>query len=126
MPSGSRMTYAAKAAISSPLLEASIEGAQGVLLNISGPSDIGLYEVNEAAEIIANAAHPDANIIFGAVIDDACGDEVRVTVIATGFDHIKRQEKLELGIPNTKEEPQAPVFESDDFEIPTFLRRRET
>ncbi len=121
-----RGAEAAKAAISSPLLEASIEGAQGVLLNISGPSDIGLYEVNEAAEIIANAAHPDANIIFGAVIDDACGDEVRVTVIATGFDHAKRQEKLELGIPVTKEEPQAPVFESVDFEIPTFLRRRET
>lgn len=116
---------AAKAAISSPLLEASIEGAQGVLLNISGPSDIGLYEVNEAAEIIANAAHPEANIIFGAVIDDALGDEVRVTVIATGFDHQKRQEKLELSSPAAKEEPQLPVFESDEFEIPTFLRRRD-
>src|SRR3989304_5399542 len=123
---GNRATDAAKAAISSPLLEASIEGAQGVLMNISGPSDIGLYEVNEAAEIIANAAHPEANIIFGAVIDDSLGDEVRVTVIATGFDHIKRQEKLELGLPVTKEEPQAPVFESDDFEIPTFLRRRDS
>jgi len=121
-----RGAEAAKAAISSPLLEASIEGAQGVLLNISGPSDIGLYEVNEAAEIIANAAHPDANIIFGAVIDDSLGDEVRVTVIATGFDHVKRQEKLELGTPVTKEEPQAPVFESDEFEIPTFLRRRDS
>ncbi len=116
---------AAKAAISSPLLEASIEGAQGVLLNISGPSDMGLYEVNEAAEIIANAAHPEANIIFGAVIDDSLGDEVRVTVIATGFDAAKRQEKLELGIPEAKEEPETPVFESNEFEIPTFLRRRD-
>ncbi|KKL09704.1 hypothetical protein LCGC14_2563210, partial [marine sediment metagenome] len=106
---------AAQAAISSPLLEASIEGAQGVLLNVSGPSDIGLYEVNEAAEIIANAAHPDANIIFGAVIDDALGDEVRVTVIATGFDHAKRQETLELGTPTRKEEPQPQIFESEEF-----------
>jgi cell division protein FtsZ len=120
-----RGAEAAKAAISSPLLEASIEGAQGVLLNISGPSDIGLYEVNEAAEIIANAAHPEANIIFGAVIDDALGDEVRVTVIATGFDHSKRQEKFELDSPAAKEEPQPSVFESDQFEIPTFLRGRD-
>jgi cell division protein FtsZ len=120
-----RGAEAAKAAISSPLLEASIEGAQGVLLNISGPSDIGLYEVNEAAEIIANAAHPEANIIFGAVIDDALGDEVRVTVIATGFDHHKRQEKFALDSPAAKEEPQPSVFESDQFEIPTFLRGRD-
>ncbi len=120
-----RGAEAAQAAISSPLLEASIEGAQGVLLNVSGPSDIGLYEVNEAAEIIANAAHPDANIIFGAVIDDALGDEVRVTVIATGFDHAKRQETLELGTPTRKEEPQPEIFESEEFEIPTFLRKRD-
>src|SRR5207244_11272575 len=77
---------AARAAISSPLLEASIEGARGILLNVSGPSDLGLFELNEAAEIIGQAAHPDANIIFGAVIDDALGDEVRLTVIAAGFD----------------------------------------
>jgi cell division protein FtsZ len=81
-----RAVAAAKQAISSPLLEASVEGARGVLLNISGGSDLGLFEVNEAAEVIASAAHPDANIIFGAVIDDALGDEVRVTVIAAGFD----------------------------------------
>ena len=72
-------------AVSSPLLEASIEGAQGVLLTIAGGSDLGLHEVNEAAEIIADAADPDANIIFGTVIDDALGDEVKVTVIAAGF-----------------------------------------
>jgi cell division protein FtsZ len=81
-----RAVTAARAAISSPLLEASIEGARGILLNVSGPSDLGLFEVNEAAEIISQAAHPDANIIFGAVIDDALGDEVRITVIAAGFD----------------------------------------
>ncbi|HZD75324.1 MAG TPA: cell division protein FtsZ [Actinomycetota bacterium] len=81
-----RAVAAAKQAISSPLLEASVDGARGVLLNISGGSDLGLFEVNEAAEVIASAAHPDANIIFGAVIDDVLGDEVRVTVIAAGFD----------------------------------------
>src|SRR5437762_2599450 len=81
-----RALNAARAAISSPLLEASIEGARGILLNISGGSDLGLFEVNEAAEIIRGVAHPDANIIFGAVIDDTMGDEVRVTVIAAGFD----------------------------------------
>src|SRR3989449_10439526 len=81
-----RALNAARAAISSPLLEASIEGARGILLTISGGSDLGLFEVNEAAEIIHGVAHPDANIIFGAVIDDAMGDEVRVTVIAAGFD----------------------------------------
>src|SRR5437762_4213985 len=81
-----RAVAAARAAITSPLLEASIEGARGILLNIAGGSDLGLFEVNEAAEIIHSVAHPDANIIFGQVIDDAMGDEVRVTVIAAGFD----------------------------------------
>jgi len=80
-----RALEAARMAISSPLLEASVDGAKGVLLTIAGGSDLGLYEVNEAAEIIAQAADPDANIIFGAVIDDSLGDEVRVTVIAAGF-----------------------------------------
>jgi cell division protein FtsZ len=81
-----RADDAAKAAISSPLLESSIEGAKGVLLSIGGPQDLALHEVNRAAEAITRVAHPDANIIFGAVIDDALGDEVRVTVIAAGFD----------------------------------------
>src|SRR5579859_3804047 len=81
-----RAVTAAKLAITSPLLEASIEGARGILLNIAGGSDLGLFEVNEAAEIIHGVAHPDANIIFGQVIDDTMGDEVRVTVIAAGFD----------------------------------------
>ena len=81
-----RAEVAAQQAISSPLLEASMDGAQGVLLNISGGSDLGLFEINAAAELVAEAAHPEANIIFGAVIDDALGDEVRVTVIAAGFE----------------------------------------
>ena len=81
-----RAVAAAEAAISSPLLEASIDGAHGVLLSIQGGSDLGLFEINEAAQLVANSAAPDANIIFGAVIDDALGDEVRVTVIAAGFD----------------------------------------
>jgi cell division protein FtsZ len=81
-----RAEVAAQQAISSPLLEASMDGAIGVLLNISGGSDLGLFEINAAAELVSEAAHPEANIIFGAVIDDALGDEVRVTVIAAGFE----------------------------------------
>ena len=81
-----RAVMAAEMAISSPLLEASVDGAQGVLLSIQGGSDLGLFEINEAARLVQEAAHPEANIIFGAVIDDALGDEVRVTVIAAGFD----------------------------------------
>jgi cell division protein FtsZ len=81
-----RSVTAAEQAVSSPLLEASIDGAHGVLLSIAGGSDLGLFEINEAAALVSQAAHPEANIIFGATIDDALGDEVRVTVIAAGFD----------------------------------------
>ena len=81
-----RALEAAKGAISSPLLEASIDGARGVLLMLAGGSDLGLFEVSEAADVITKAAHPEANIIFGSVIDDSLGDEVKVTVIAAGFD----------------------------------------
>jgi len=81
-----RAVAAAELAIASPLLEASMEGAHGVLLSISGGSDLGIFEINESASMVADAAHPEANIIFGAIIDDALGDEVRVTVIAAGFD----------------------------------------
>lgn len=81
-----RSLKAAEIAINSPLLEASMEGAQGVLMSIAGGSDLGLFEINEAASSVQDAAHPDANIIFGTVIDDSLGDEVRVTVIAAGFD----------------------------------------
>ncbi len=83
-----RATEAAKAAISSPLLESSIDGAKGVLLSIAGPTDLTLHEVNAAADAITRVAHPDANIIFGAVVDDALGEEVRVTVVAAGFDKV--------------------------------------
>jgi cell division protein FtsZ len=81
-----RAVAAAEMAVSSPLLEASIDGAHGVLLSIAGGSDLGLFEINEAAALVSQAAHAESNIIFGAVIDDALGDEVRVTVIAAGFD----------------------------------------
>ena len=81
-----RALKAAEIAINSPLLEASMEGAQGVLMSIAGGSDLGLFEINEAASLVQEAAHPEANIIFGTVIDDSLGDEVRVTVIAAGFD----------------------------------------
>lgn len=121
-----RAVSAAKAAISSPLLEASIEGAKGVLLNISGGENLGLFEVNEAAEIISGAADPEANIIFGAVIDPSLKDEVRVTVIATGFDKTtqkktpKDEEKTEAGDEEAHEEV---LFEEKDLDIPTFLRK---
>jgi cell division protein FtsZ len=113
-----RAVAAAKQAISSPLLEASVDGARGVLLNISGGSDLGLFEVNEAAEVIASAAHPDANIIFGAVIDDALGDEIRVTVIAAGFDRTAEQTAADGG------RPQAAGSAEDESVWPTPGMRR--
>ncbi len=103
-----RAVQAAELAISSPLLEASIDGAHGVLLSISGGSDLGLFEINEAARLVQEAAHPEANIIFGAVIDDALGDEVRVTVIAAGFDGgspNKRQDDRALGSVQGRPQP---------------------
>jgi cell division protein FtsZ len=114
-----RSVKAAKEAISSPLLEASIEGAKGILLNITGSSNLGLFEVNEAAEIIAEAADPEANIIFGAVIDEAMQDEIRVTVIATGF-----ESKNEIKRPKPTKELEINPINTDDLEIPAFLRRR--
>ncbi len=86
-----RALKAAEIAINSPLLEASMEGAQGVLMSIAGGSDLGLFEINEAASLVQDSAHPEANIIFGTVIDDSLGDEVRVTVIAAGFDATARK-----------------------------------
>ncbi|MEU6522248.1 cell division protein FtsZ [Streptomyces sp. NPDC046924] len=106
-----RAVAAAEMAISSPLLEASIDGARGVLLSISGGSDLGLFEINEAAQLVSEAAHPEANIIFGAVIDDALGDEVRVTVIAAGFDGGQPPAKRDnvLGSSSAKREEPAPA-----------------
>ncbi|MCW2510293.1 MAG: ftsZ, partial [Modestobacter sp.] len=105
-----RALLAAEQAIASPLLEASMEGAHGVLLSISGGSDLGLFEINEAASLVSDAAHPDANIIFGAVIDDALGDEVRVTVIAAGFDGGKPSNRKDAGTtPLATAAPVAPA-----------------
>ena len=124
-----RAAEAARTAVSSPLLESSIEGATGILLNISGPPDLGLFEVNEAAEVVAAAAHPDANIIFGAVIDDSMMDQIRVTVIATGFEGRRKQSSLQLeqeepGLPSAAGVPMFEPISDDDLDIPAFLQRR--
>jgi cell division protein FtsZ len=142
-----RGVEAAKNAISSPLLETSIEGATGILLNISGGPDMGLFEVNEAAEIIAGAADADANVIFGAVIDDSLGDQMRVTVIATGFDQLRKPATISVAdkpslfapkpvVPKPETtQPKKPdllpqtveAFEMDEevLDIPKFLREKE-
>src|ERR671916_604671 len=106
-----RAIAAAEIAVSSPLLEASIEGAHGVLLSVAGSSDLGLFEINEAAALVSQAAHAEANIIFGAVIDDALGDEVRVTVIAAGFDGgmPKRRQEGNVLRPNVPVQTQEQV-----------------
>lgn len=112
-----RAVEAAKQAVSSPLLETSIEGAKGVLLNITGGSNLGLLEVNEAAELISSAADPEANIIFGAVIDENLQDEIRITVIATGFESDDEPQSDDI------EEFEIGSFEDDDLDIPAFLRK---
>jgi cell division protein FtsZ len=99
-------------AVSSPLLEASIDGAHGVLLSVAGGSDLGIFEISQAAGMVADAVHPEANIIFGAIIDDALGDEVRITVIAAGFDGgtpPKRRERPAARPQQTQEEVRAAV-----------------
>jgi cell division protein FtsZ len=108
-----RAVAAAEMAVSSPLLEASIDGAHGVLLSIAGGSDLGLFEINEAAALVSEAAHAEANIIFGAVIDDALGDEVRVTVIAAGFDGgmPKRRDASQPALRRDKPAPPPPTTE---------------
>lgn len=147
-----RSLKAAEIAINSPLLEASMEGAQGVLMSIAGGSDLGLFEINEAASLVQDAAHPDANIIFGTVIDDSLGDEVRVTVIAAGFDVSGRGRKPVMGetggahriesakagkLTSTLFEPVDAVSvplhtngatlsiggDDDDVDVPPFMRR---
>ncbi|NLM39725.1 MAG: cell division protein FtsZ [Firmicutes bacterium] len=114
-----RAVKAAKQAICSPLLEASIEGAKGILLSLTGGSNLGLFEVNEAAEIVAEAADPEANIIFGAVIDDSMQDELRITVIATGFDAEKKTPTIKLS-----RELEVPPFSTEELDIPAFLRKK--
>jgi cell division protein FtsZ len=126
-----RALTAARSAISSPLLEASIEGARGILLSIAGGSDLGLFEVNEAAEVVHGVAHPDANIIFGTVIDDSMGDEVRVTVIAAGFDRWEEQRgkgpaTASASSPSSGlglgDDDLGDADGDDDFDVPSFLR----
>jgi cell division protein FtsZ len=121
-----RAVEAAQQAISSRLLDITIDGAHGILFNITGGTDMTLFEVNEAASIIRETAHPDVNLIFGAVIDEEMGDEVRITVIATGFDaeegpsrnrtHSQRHEAQDILSPS--------MVDRDNIEIPAFLRRR--
>ena len=146
-----RAIKAAELAVASPLLESSIEGAQGVLLSIQGGSNLGLYEINDAAKLVEEAVHPDANIIFGAVIDDSLGDEVRVTVVAAGFDESKQRSSAPAPASATETAPaaevtnepeeswllpsenqpvasaEAPAFaaeaeEDDELDVPEFLR----
>jgi cell division protein FtsZ len=117
-----RAAEAARIAVSSPLLEASIEGATGILLNISGGPDVGLFEVNEAAEVVTGAADQNANVIFGAVIDENLGGRVRVTVIATGFERSYRRERRQER--DEAPEPGRQSFDvpRDILEVPSFLR----
>ena len=130
----SRAAEAAKAAISSPLLEESVEGATGILLNITGGHNLGLFEVNEAAEIVQSAADSNSNIIFGAVIDDSLGEDVRVTVIATGFDrgHARpatarettRRSRQNRDVTFDDSERSSLEIRDDEIDIPSFLRDR--
>jgi len=119
-----RAIDAAKAAISSPLLETSLDGATGVLLNITGGPDLGLAEVDEAAQVVTSAADSNANVIFGAVIDEAMGDAVRVTAIATGFGGRPRRRRVEGSTDTSSERPifQAPSVRDVEIDIPSFLK----
>jgi cell division protein FtsZ len=127
-----RAVDAAKAAIASPLLEESVEGATGILLNITGGHDLGLFEVNEAAEVVNAASDKDSNIIFGAVIDDSMGDDVRVTVIATGFDHSgrrtssareeARRTRRDRDVTLDDRQRSSLEISDDEIDIPSFLR----
>src|SRR5437867_6143642 len=124
-----RATEAAQAAVSSPLLEASIEGATGILLNVTGGREIGLFEVNEAAEVVTGAADQNANVIFGAVIDPSMGEEVRVTVIATGFGPVRRprkrapvRERVPAGPATAPRGAGAFGIPDEVLDVPSFLR----
>ena len=118
-----RAADAAKMAINSPLLETSIDGAKGILLNISGSANLSLFEINEAAEIISDAADPDANIIFGSVIDESLGDKVQVTVVATGFGN-NAKSVPEFGKTTTTSRPSSTTTTNSGIpDIPVFMKR---
>src|SRR5829696_2288613 len=120
-----RAAEAARTAVSSPLLEQSVDGATGILLNVTGGAELGLFEVNEAAEVVTGATDQNANVIFGAVIDDSLGDEVRVTVIATGLGAQRRRRRIEAAIPQPVGAGEPPVERERtdaELEIPSFLR----
>ena len=118
-----RAADAAKMAINSPLLETSIDGAKGILLNISGSANLSLFEINEAAEIISEAADPDANIIFGSVIDESLGDKVQVTVVATGFGN-NAKSVPEFGKTTTTSRPASTTTTNSGIpDIPVFMKR---
>ena len=122
-----RATEAATAAVSSPLLETTLDGATGVLLNITGPPDLGLFEVNEAAEVVTGHADSNANVIFGAVIDDSLKDEVRVTVIATGFGGRQRRRRVEpaaamAGATSSGSRRSSAPVSDGEIDVPSFLR----
>jgi cell division protein FtsZ len=122
-----RAAEAARAAVASPLLEASIDGATGILLNVTGGRDLGLFEVNEAAEVVTAASDPNANVIFGAVIDDSMMEEVRVTVIATGFGGGARRRRATPAVEGRRTAAPTPAGERFDvpdelLDVPPFLR----
>ncbi|MGD8603665.1 MAG: cell division protein FtsZ [Anaerolineales bacterium] len=132
-----RAREAAEQAISSNLLDITIDGARGILFNVTGGNDLSLFEVNQAAAIIKETAHPDVNLIFGAVIDPSMGDELRVTVIATGFERSHGPRRISARRPRSRLEAraqaegesgeevfQAQSFDVNDLDIPAFLRRR--
>jgi cell division protein FtsZ len=149
-----RASEAAESAIASALLDVTIDGAKGILFNITSGPTLSLFEVNEAAEIVRRKAHPDANIIFGAVIDESLDEELRITLIATGFDTASKRKPYVAGKKPTREldsktiafpqkkarenyareeqpqpQPQSqprpePVYDPEDLEVPTFLRKR--
>ena len=131
-----RARVAAEQSISSHLLDITIDGARGILFNVTGGSDLSLFEVNQAAAIIKETAHPDVNLIFGAVIDPSMGDDIRVTVIATGFErttgfrrparkpYAKMAVKEAVGAKKAEESFESQVVDLNDLDIPAFLRRR--
>jgi cell division protein FtsZ len=119
-----RSVEAARAAISSPLLETSLDGATGILLSITGGPDLGLAEVEEAAQVVTGVADPNVNVIFGAVVDEGMGEDVRVTAIATGFGGRPRRRRVEAGVTAASERPafNAPSVSDVDIDIPSFLK----